>query len=422
MAQGTEKYDIETVGRFANDARRIRERVLGVSVHQIAAAGGPTAAEVHALENGETAVLAEGLVIAYDEAVVQLRPDVGYHLFSGLATVHARRSQDATHNQQRFEQIRREHTNAGAHYSVLGLDLELDRKVNVSRCTPLSGAQVWLTWEDRKHYRELFITNAARHPGLIALSAAQAQTHPEFGVLAERRYDVFGDESTCWMIGAPPSPAITVNGVSAWDPLVHIYSYDDAWQRAIALIGSQHPDVWPLSWALFITAYLAKVCMHYPMYSWHRLNQGGAQAIAAALDQMHAPALPEHPSSEDIWRTGRDVLGPWLAAFMAGEVAMDIVNAPADDPGRYVVDAAARIGAGYRQDKAIWIYSDALSALPAVAGSTTPVMALRSDGFEIHCPTQTLMAWEWLPTSRDRCLLLRNTEGYWRPVQMAATC
>ncbi|SKN99033.1 Uncharacterised protein [Mycobacteroides abscessus subsp. massiliense] len=49
-------------------------------------------------------------------------------------------------------------------------------------------------------------------------------------------------------------------------------------------------------------------------------------------------------------------------------------------------------------------------------------MALRSDGFEIHCPTQTLMAWEWLPTSRDRCLLLRNTEGYWRPVQMAATC
>lgn len=421
MTQGSEKYEIEAVGRFTNDAQRIRERVLGVSADQIEAAGGPQAAEVLALEDGQITILADRLVMAYDEAIVRLRPDLGYHLFSALATVHAKRTDDSHHNQQRFEQIRREHTSG--HYCSLGLDLERDRKVAVSRCTPLPGAQAWMTWEDRKHYRQLFTTAAARHPALIALSATDALAHPDFAVLSERRYDRFGAESSCWMIGAPAVPEVTVTGVHAWDPLVQIYSYDDAWRRAIALAGEHHPDLWALTWALFLTAYLSKESMHYPMYSWHKLHQGGAQAIETALTDLRAaPDLPEHPSPDDIWRSGHDVLGPWLAAFMAGEVAMDIVNLPADEPSRFTVATDARIGSGYSQDKAVWIYSDALSALPAVTGCTTSVMALRSDGFEIHSHTPATMAWEWLPTTRDRCLLLRDGEGYWRPVQMAATC
>lgn len=420
MAQGTEKYDIEAVGRFATDALRIRERVLGVSAHQIAAAGGPPAAEVTAMENGGFGVIAESVVTAYDEAIARLRPDLGYHLIAGLATVHAKRTEEPEQNRKRFDALRIEHTSG--HYCTLGLDLERDRKVAVSHCTLLPGAQAWMTWEDRKHYRQLFITAAARHPALIALSAADALAHPEFGGLHERRFDLFSSEATCWMIGSPPVPGVTVNGVSAWDPLVHIYSYDDAWQRAIALLGAQHQDVWPLTWALFITAYLGKQAMHYPMHSWHKLNHGGAQAIESALAQLQAPELPEHPDPEDIWRTGHLVLRPWLAAYMAGQMALDIVNRPAEDSGRYTVAAEARIGAGYDQDKAVWIYSDALTTLPAVAGATTSVMALRTDGFEIHSPIPNLMPWEWLPTTRDRCLLLRDTDGYWRPVQMAATC
>lgn len=415
---------------FSNTVRRIRERILRVSIDEL------VEAEPSLDEEAVRAVESNGVVVKnqwvyyYDSAIRVLRPHVGPNLIASVAVA----NYEDPEKEQEISQVLSDRPRGLAAVQV-GLSVQDRHEVNATSCTllpeygPLSGTEV-------EFAANIFTTLAKRYAGWVFVGWRHTQPgNPLFGI-ANRWHKLIHDwryetDADIFHIGVPAGLHQPSSPFLLVDPIQGITHFDEAWQRAIDL-GASPAEGMLVAWAI-LAANRQPVGQQRrsALANWAAIDRGGVQAISSALSTENDSSDPANvPDFEQILVAGRRFLGAWLNTFELSrrEPQIDYATGDLKVSQRYAPDSVSK---ATRQDPdsepartTLWstlvIYDDeTLRALPVALAKNQPAMDLRPDGFAFAFPSPGPEFLEWIPSGASNRILVRGTDGGWTPVQVA---
>ncbi|SHU25894.1 Uncharacterised protein [Mycobacteroides abscessus subsp. abscessus] len=407
--------EIKTTAAFSNTLRWLREKVLGLTLEDLAAS--PYVfdpARLAALETPETAVPAS-YVNEYDGGLYHAARRDGHELASALAVAHfglmdfVDRAAEVSSAQ--FRQV------GGLDGLMLGVDLLYEAGDDNSELAALS-CSLWpaahsfsVRYDDEDSFARSAANLTRRRKGLALVRAVDAE-HPALRNLRRARQD---ERSVHWFAVDPQNNLNLI----AVDPMAPITSLAHAWQVAEAL-GASFVDRGPLAWAMLLLKLAGLQNNSAAIQAWAVFD---AEGPAAYSDTLAKGSLEETaalaPAADLIWSAARNYLLPWHSWYVQACNRIDIdfgsnalTRAPAFGPTLLTAADAAV--------SALVIYDHlACPRLPEVIGASMPVLTVTPTSLHITGSRYSLADYFWLPTGVDSRILYRSSEhGAWHPLQL----
>lgn len=420
---------------FGPAMRRIRERFIGVTPEDIAAAGGPAADEIVTLETNPDVPVTFDTIFKYNLAVQHSRPELGYDLILAAATANKDPNGGGDYSELRDVLSRESRAWRSTMHAILGIKIDTSKPVTASRCTLVAEAEP-LAGPLARDAVDQFRTVAYYQPGTILVGKRDLDENPWFEALPadwSRAVNSAGGDAEIYFYGVP-NPNGAIGQHLAIDP-IHQASFGLAWQCALHM-GASHEDGVLVAWAVKAAQLAASAHKeHSTISGWGVLDRGGLDAIAPILATAEHPDWddpPAVPSPDEVLAAGREYLTPWLRAYEAARRDVTINNT-IGEPSVLAVDwrlfdsalmirrlEAHKADPGGPGPRSLIVFDDTtLSAVPIAMGLNELSLWIRPDGFEVAWPLQRRPdTVEWMPSGAYRRILVRNDDCEWSAVQV----
>lgn len=425
----------KTTREFSGTLRWMRERVLGLSIAELAdtdALNDPDliVTSLRELETPDTVVTSSHIGV-YEQGLYQAARFEAEDFASSLAIAHFGEV-DFNQRAREIALAQRKQSSgpllltlgANLHYGTDQVYEDLSYEVFGESCALLPAARACLPYREELNFARAAVRLVLRRNGMT-LVRVQDLEHPELFGLSGISKNWRGDPML--YLGVDPHTQIRLLAV---DPIAPGTSLAHAWQCAQDL-GADHAERGPLAWAIVLSKLVGEGIGAAPILAWSKLDSRGPNGFAEALAEYVEPDGPEiaalAPAADLIWSAGRRYLVKWQSLYVQARNRIDVVS-NGDSSSLLRIETSRRqilkapAPDAFAADLVLVAYNDVeLPEAPQVIGRSAPAVTVTPTSLRLTGTPLDLERFYWLPTGiANRILVRAEHGGAWRPVQLAA--